>query len=53
MSVIVVTHDPLVASRCDRIVRLRDGRVVEEMDVAPDATASDVLARISRLDTGR
>jgi putative ABC transport system ATP-binding protein len=50
MSVIVATHDPLVASRCDRIIRLRDGRVVEELDIAPGATASDVLARINRLD---
>jgi putative ABC transport system ATP-binding protein len=52
MSIIVATHDPLVASRCDRIIRLRDGRVVEELDVSPDATASDVLARINRLDAG-
>ncbi len=30
MTVIVATHDPLVASRCDRVVRLRDGRVVDD-----------------------
>jgi putative ABC transport system ATP-binding protein len=53
MTVLVATHDPLVASRCDRIIRLRDGRVVEELDVTPGASASDVLARISRLDAGR
>jgi putative ABC transport system ATP-binding protein len=52
MTILVATHDPLVASRCDRIVRLRDGRVIEELDVAPSASASEVLARITRLDSG-
>ena len=33
MTVIVATHDPGVASRCDRVVRLRDGRVVDEAPV--------------------
>lgn len=52
MTILVATHDPLVASRCDRIVRLRDGRVVEELEVDSGASAADVLARISRLDAG-
>jgi putative ABC transport system ATP-binding protein len=36
MTVIVATHDPLVASRCDRVVRLRDGRVVDDVRVPQD-----------------
>jgi len=36
MSVIVATHDRVVASRCDRVVRLRDGRIVD--DVAEDTS---------------
>ena len=28
-AVILVTHDERVASRCDRTIRLRDGRIVE------------------------
>ncbi len=28
MTILVATHDPLIASRCDEIVELRDGRVV-------------------------
>ncbi len=27
MTIIVVTHDPAVARRCERIIRLRDGRI--------------------------
>jgi ABC-type methionine transport system ATPase subunit len=34
MTVIVATHDRLVASRCDRIIRLRDGQIVEDLNVA-------------------
>jgi putative ABC transport system ATP-binding protein len=52
MSVLVATHDPIVASRCDRIVRIRDGRVIDDLTVAPNASAADVLSRISRLDPG-
>jgi putative ABC transport system ATP-binding protein len=29
-TIVVVTHDPSVASRCRRIIRLHDGRVVED-----------------------
>jgi predicted ABC-type transport system involved in lysophospholipase L1 biosynthesis ATPase subunit len=27
---VVVTHDPAVASRAHRLLRMRDGRIVEE-----------------------
>jgi putative ABC transport system ATP-binding protein len=36
MTVIVATHDPLVASRCDRVVKLRDGKVVDDVRVPQD-----------------
>ena len=29
-TIVIVTHDPSVASRCRRIIRLHDGRVVED-----------------------
>ncbi|HCG03252.1 MAG TPA: ABC transporter [Chloroflexi bacterium] len=50
MTVIVATHDAVVASACERIIRLRDGQVVDEMTVPRNVDLDDVLERISRLD---
>ena len=50
MTVIVATHDPVIASRCDRVVRLADGRVLDDVTVARDAEPETVLERISRLE---
>ena len=43
-TVVVVTHDPAVAARADRVIRMLDGRVVEDgsnprpaVPAAPDA----------------
>ncbi len=51
LTVVVATHDPLVAARGDRVVRLRDGRVVEDVAVSPRAPEA-VLGDIGRLDPG-
>ncbi len=34
-TIIVVTHDPEVAARCDRIIRVRDGRIVGDVGEQP------------------
>ena len=52
MTVIVATHDPGVASRCDRIVRLRDGRVVEDAPVSTE-TSTEPSADGSAASTSR
>jgi putative ABC transport system ATP-binding protein len=48
-TVIVATHDALIASRCDRIVRLLDGRVRDDVQVTP-AAQDRLLERISRIE---
>jgi putative ABC transport system ATP-binding protein len=50
MTVIVATHDPVVASRCDRVVRLFDGRVLDDVEVSRVEEPETVLERISRLE---
>lgn len=46
MTLLLSTHDPEVAVSCDRIVRLRDGRVVADEQLTP---AADVLDRLGGL----
>ncbi|MGW3247391.1 ABC transporter ATP-binding protein [Streptomyces sp. NPDC001070] len=46
MTLLVATHDVEVAASCDRIVRLRDGRIVADERVTP---AADVLDRLGGL----
>ena len=50
MTVLIATHDPIVAARCDRIIRLEDGRATDDVRVADRRASADVFARISRLD---
>ena len=50
MTIIVATHDPTIAVRCDRIVRLKDGRVVDDLEVSADGNADALLGRIGRID---
>ena len=49
MTMLVATHDQVIASRCDRIVRLLDGRIVDDVTVDPSAHER-VFERISRIE---
>ena len=49
MTIVLATHEPGIAARCDRYVRLRDGRVVEDMAISPETTAEHLLQRIEGL----
>lgn len=53
MTVIIATHNPRFAARCDRIVRLSDGRLVDVVDITPTEEPEAVLERITRLDASR
>lgn len=48
MTVLIATHDPLIASRCDRVIRIRDGRIVDQVDVIPTESPEALLERITR-----
>jgi putative ABC transport system ATP-binding protein len=50
MTVIVVTHNPQVAARCDRVARLHDGRLLDDVEVPRHVPPEEMLARISRIE---
>ena len=51
MTVFIGTHDAVVASRCDRIVRLLDGQIVDEVEVPRGLEPDRVLDRITRIES--
>lgn len=55
-TVLLVTHDPVAASRADRVVYLRDGRIVDEWEQGRDWTRSmrvqHTLSRLQHLVEG-
>jgi putative ABC transport system ATP-binding protein len=46
VTVLVATHDPQVAARCDRVICLRDGRVVDDVVVVPGTDVGALLGRV-------
>jgi putative ABC transport system ATP-binding protein len=47
LTIILVTHDPLVAARADRIVRMLDGRIAsEDTPLVPPSLAHRLLAGV-------
>lgn len=52
MTFLIATHDPVVASRCERIVRLKDGEVVDDVDIESGVHYDEVLGRIAGLGPG-
>jgi len=49
MTILLATHEQPIAARCDRLLRLMDGRLVEDLDLTDGEDPADTLARASRL----
>ncbi|MFC4018213.1 ABC transporter ATP-binding protein [Micromonospora sp. GCM10011542] len=49
MTILLATHERAVAARCDRLIRLGDGRIVEDVDLTDGEDPADTLDRASRL----
>jgi putative ABC transport system ATP-binding protein len=49
MTILIATHEQHVAARCDRLIRLRDGALADDIDLCQGQSAEDTLARVTRL----
>jgi len=49
MTIIVATHERAVAARCDRMIRLRAGKIIDELDLTGGHPPENTLARINTL----
>ncbi len=49
MTIIMATHDPQVAAGCERLIRLRDGAIVDDIDLSGGTPADAVLRRVGQL----
>jgi putative ABC transport system ATP-binding protein len=49
MTILLATHEHHLAARCDRLIRLSDGKVVEDIDLTGGEDPEATLDRPSRL----
>ena len=49
MTVVLATHDPQVAAHAERLVRLRDGAVIDDIALTGDYPVDDVIRRVGQL----
>jgi putative ABC transport system ATP-binding protein len=49
MTIILASHDPQIAARAERLIRLRDGTVVDDLQLTQDRPVEEVIRHISQL----
>ncbi|SCL13223.1 putative ABC transport system ATP-binding protein [Micromonospora rhizosphaerae] len=49
MTILLATHERTIAARCDRLIRLSDGRVVEDVDLTDGEDPAETFDRATRL----
>jgi putative ABC transport system ATP-binding protein len=49
MTVILATHAPQVAAQCERLIRLRDGAVIDDINLTDGYPADEMIRRVGQL----
>jgi putative ABC transport system ATP-binding protein len=49
MTILLASHDPQVAARAERVIRLRDGAVSDDIQLTVERPVEDIIRHISRL----
>ncbi|MET8462912.1 ABC transporter ATP-binding protein [Micromonospora zamorensis] len=49
MTILLATHEQAIAARCDRLIRLNDGRVTEDLDLTDGEDPAETYERAARL----
>jgi putative ABC transport system ATP-binding protein len=49
MTVVLASHDPQIAARSERLIRLRDGVIVDDINLADGYPVEDVIRRAGQL----
>jgi putative ABC transport system ATP-binding protein len=49
MTIILGTHDPQVAAHAERLIRLRDGAVIDDIALTEGYPVDDVIRRVGQL----
>jgi putative ABC transport system ATP-binding protein len=49
MTIILASHDPQIAARAERLIRLRDGAVIDDIQLIADRPAQDVIREVGQV----
>ena len=49
MTIILASHDPQIAARAERLIRLRDGAVVDDIQLTGNRPAQDIIRHVGQL----
>jgi putative ABC transport system ATP-binding protein len=49
MTIVLASHDPQIAARSERLIRLRDGAVIDDIQLTRDRPVQDVIRDVGQL----
>lgn len=49
MTIVLASHDPQIAARSERLIRLRDGGIVDDIDLTEGYSSEDMIRHVGQL----